>query len=52
MPGETVPELATRTRQNPAKCDYDTIEDPQDKAIEHDSSTKLAMKQSSKQSSR
>ena len=32
-PGETVPELAARIRQDAAKCDFDAIKDPQDEAM-------------------
>ena len=32
-PGETVPVLAARIRQDAAKCDSDTIKDPQDEAM-------------------
>ena len=29
-PGETIPELAARVRQDAAKCDFDAIKDPED----------------------
>ena len=32
-PGETVPELAARIRQDAAKCDFDAIKNPQDEAM-------------------
>ena len=33
-PGETVPELAARIRQDAAKYDFDAIKDPQDEAMQ------------------
>ena len=32
-PGETIPELAARIRQDAVTCDFTTIKDPQDEAL-------------------
>ena len=32
-PGETIPELASRIRQDAATCDFQSIKDPLDEAL-------------------